>query len=455
MRNKITIQCCSVCFILILLMSNAHAVSVKSTKKEVDSDGDGTIDNITYSIYEDCYLVEERSDRDANDVFDAITYFEHNVGKYTQIARMDRDADGEIDGITYTQEIESGGEHRFILEEDSDGDGTIDSFTCQLTVEGQSSATVKIYKGTGSYNRSGTLERATYITKDANGNHIKEELDKDGDGSIDQVSFSKFDQDCLEVLREVDVDNDGDIDNTFENSYDHICSPTKIESDSATMLNGIAVRRVGLTRMDYTYDAYGYPTKIITDTNLKQTIRGETTVIADSTSITTMTNEYGNGDCGPYTLCPVCSGNQTDGDNDGLPDTLENSGCTDSQDADTDDDGIVDGKEDSNQNGIVDSGETNPCSIDSDGDGIQDGTESGVTLAMLGPDTDTTVFIPDADPRTTTNPLSTDTDGDGLSDGEEDTNSNGRVDPGESNPGRRDNDSSSVHLTGSNLLLLE
>lgn len=123
-----------------------------------------------------------------------------------------------------------------------------------------------------------------------------------------------------------------------------------------------------------------------------------------------------------------------DSDNDGLPDSLELAGCTDPNDADTDDDGIIDGVEDANQNGQVDTGETDPCNIDSDDDGIQDGTELGYTTEDIGPDTDTNIFIPDADPSTTTDPLNNDTDNDGLLDGEEDTNHNGRVDPGETDP---------------------
>ena len=120
---------------------------------------------------------------------------------------------------------------------------------------------------------------------------------------------------------------------------------------------------------------------------------------------------------------------------------LEDSYCTDPNDADTDDDGILDGVEDANHNGLVDTGETDPCNIDSDGDGIQDGTELGISEPVTDPDgdgpllgTDTDVFIPDADPATTTDPLNPDTDGDGLTDGEEDTNHNGRVDPGETDP---------------------
>jgi len=130
-----------------------------------------------------------------------------------------------------------------------------------------------------------------------------------------------------------------------------------------------------------------------------------------------------------------------DSDGDGLSDSIENSFCTDPNDADTDDDGISDGTEDANHNGIWDANETNPCSIDTDGDGIQDGTETGITDFVPDPDgagpllgTDTTIFLPDLDPLTTTDPLLKDTDGDGLTDGEEDLNANGRLDPGEYNP---------------------
>ncbi|BBO72369.1 hypothetical protein DSCA_62990 [Desulfosarcina alkanivorans] len=106
--------------------------------------------------------------------------------------------------------------------------------------------------------------------------------------------------------------------------------------------------------------------------------------------------------------------------------------CPDPNDTDSDDDGIPDDVEDANQNGIVDADETNPCLADTDNDGIQDGTESGLTVADA--DTDPAVFVPDADPATTTNPLLADTDGDGISDGDEDLNHNGRVDENEGDP---------------------
>jgi YD repeat-containing protein len=120
-----------------------------------------------------------------------------------------------------------------------------------------------------------------------------------------------------------------------------------------------------------------------------------------------------------------------DSDNDGLPDSLEQAGCTDPYDADTDDDAIIDGDEDKNHDGQINSGETDPCSIDTDNDGIQDGTELGYITGT--PDTGA-AFIPDEDPSTTTDPLKADSDNDGKTDGEEDLNYNGKVDNGESDP---------------------
>ncbi|MDL1982885.1 MAG: DUF3466 family protein, partial [Deltaproteobacteria bacterium] len=140
-------------------------------------------------------------------------------------------------------------------------------------------------------------------------------------------------------------------------------------------------------------------------------------------------------------LYALAATNTIDSDNDGLYDYLENAGCTDSFDADTDDDGISDGAEDANKNGVLDPGETDPCSIDTDGDGIQDGTELGITEPVPDPDedgpllgTDTNVFIADADSDTTTDPLNKDSDDDGAWDGTEDANHNGRVDAGETDP---------------------
>ena len=125
----------------------------------------------------------------------------------------------------------------------------------------------------------------------------------------------------------------------------------------------------------------------------------------------------------------------SDSDGDGLPNAIENaSPCLNANDADTDDDGILDGTEDANHDGVVDIDETDPCNIDTDNDGIQDGTEVGKTLGDVGPDTALGTFQPDQDSLTTTDPLDNDSDNDGVLDGVEDKNHNGMVDPSETDP---------------------
>jgi DNA-binding beta-propeller fold protein YncE len=132
-----------------------------------------------------------------------------------------------------------------------------------------------------------------------------------------------------------------------------------------------------------------------------------------------------------FLLAPV------DTDADGLPDHIETAiVCLDVNDADSDEDGIVDGDEDKNKNGIRDADETDPCKPDTDGDLIHDGTESGLTLSDVGPGTNSAVFKPDADASTKTDPTDDDTDNDRRSDGQEDKNRNGRVDAGETDPNR-------------------
>ncbi|QRN97239.1 OmpA family protein [Archangium violaceum] len=126
--------------------------------------------------------------------------------------------------------------------------------------------------------------------------------------------------------------------------------------------------------------------------------------------------------------------NDPDSDDDGITDGTEvNIGGTNPLDDDSDDDGLIDGNEDADHDGVRDPDETDPRDADSDDDGLQDGTEKGITEPQ-GDDTNTSVFIPDADPSTTTNPLDPDTDDGSVKDGDEDTNHNGRVDDGERDP---------------------
>ena len=126
-----------------------------------------------------------------------------------------------------------------------------------------------------------------------------------------------------------------------------------------------------------------------------------------------------------------------DADQDGLSDDYENSvPCLDPNDADTDEDGILDGNEDIDSDGIVGPNESDPCLADTDGDGIYDGTEVGLTEPQNPAATDLSqgYFVADADPSSTTNPNSKDSDGDGIPDGREDLNRNGGIDACEPDP---------------------
>ena len=167
----------------------------------------------------------------------------------------------------------------------------------------------------------------------------------------------------------------------------------------------------------------------------------------------------------------VCQIDPTDSDGDGLPNVRERQLGTDPRDADSDDDGINDGDEISAGNpGAFEPGvDTNPLDADTDDDGIADGEEvtsgaDGVVTDPLNPDSDgdglvdgletsalgvsggvsdgrgipydgtAPTFTADLDPTTQTDPTLRDTDAGGLADGLEDLNSNGRIDPGETDP---------------------
>ncbi|WP_437689771.1 DUF3344 domain-containing protein [Sorangium sp. So ce176] len=123
-----------------------------------------------------------------------------------------------------------------------------------------------------------------------------------------------------------------------------------------------------------------------------------------------------------------------DTDGDGLSDDLEEHLGTDPNDADSDDDGVIDGEEPNFSDDHDGDGLINALDPDSDGDGLFDGTELGLPCDNAATDAAAETCIPDADPTTTTNPLDPDTDNGGVSDGDEDANHNGAIDEGETDP---------------------
>ncbi|RKH36320.1 adventurous gliding motility lipoprotein CglD [Corallococcus sicarius] len=215
-------------------------------------------------------------------------------------------------------------------------------------------------------------------------------------------------------------------------------------------------------------DDDGLPDGLEKSTNtdaLKPDTDGDT--CSDGAEDVNKNGKHDSGESNPRV--PDCAASVPDTDFDGIPDNVEDATGTDKTKADTDGDGVADGIEDTNKNGRVDSGETDarltdtdcdglqdgagrnnflgedpnsnglveagetdPTNPDSDSDGLSDGVERGVATAAAP--RNNCGYVGDADPATKTDPNKPDSDGDGIPDGAEDSNQNGKVDPGELNP---------------------
>jgi hypothetical protein len=125
---------------------------------------------------------------------------------------------------------------------------------------------------------------------------------------------------------------------------------------------------------------------------------------------------------------------EIDSDGDGLPDSTETGIATDPNDADSDDDGVLDGAEPDFDEDTDGDGLINALDPDSDDDGLLDGTELGLDCSNPATDPASGTCVADSDPTTTTNPLDADTDDGGVSDGAEDLDGDGAVDAGETDP---------------------
>lgn len=305
MKNKAQLHYCYICLIFFLFVSNAHAISFTSMKLEIDNNADGSIDSISYSIYENCREIETRNDNDADGKYDSITYTEYDIGKYSSMNRQDLDADGKIDQILYFWEENIEEEERSIIEKDSDADGTIDSFEYYGYTDETSSAVLKRYEGTGSYDGAGNLTSVTYYTKDDCGNRIKEVQDDDADNVIDEVTYTTYNEKNVAILYEIDLDNDGKIDQVMQNTYDDKCRPVRSEVDSDITSYGFRVISNQIYEIKYTDDVYGLPIKLETYVTMSQTMMGQT-VNEESAIIEYMTYEYGQEDCGTP-ICPSCT----------------------------------------------------------------------------------------------------------------------------------------------------
>ncbi len=123
-----------------------------------------------------------------------------------------------------------------------------------------------------------------------------------------------------------------------------------------------------------------------------------------------------------------------DTDADGMPDVTELTYGTNPNDADSDNDGVLDGAEPSPNVDTDGDGLINALDPDSDNDGLFDGTELGLGCGNDATNPKTHCRTDEDAGATKTDPLLADTDAGGVKDGSEDVNLNGRVDAGETDP---------------------
>ncbi|MDI1430623.1 DUF3344 domain-containing protein [Polyangium sorediatum] len=141
-----------------------------------------------------------------------------------------------------------------------------------------------------------------------------------------------------------------------------------------------------------------------------------------------------------------------DTDGDGLSDIVEATLGSNPNDADSDDDGVIDGDEPNPGIDTDGDGVPNVLDADSDNDGLFDGTELGLDCSNPATDTSAGTCRADADMGATkTSPIDADTDDGGVSDGSEDTNLNGQIDPGETDPNIFADDSTNTDTDGDGL----
>ena len=259
----------------------------------------------------------------------------------------------------------------------------------------------------------------------------------DGDAAYDEVFIIHVNN-----VPEADIAMDKNVDNAMPPVGGQVVftvTATNLGPDSASGLEVVDLLPAGLTYVSASGEgAYDSGSGLWTLATLEKDAYQSLVITATVTASGIITNTVALSSTVSVEYNPANDQAQavivTDTDQDGLGDSLESATCTDPNDRDSDDDGLMDGQEDLNLNGAVDAGETSPCNPDSDNDGVWDGTEAGLTAADVDTDTDLSAFKPDADPVTTTDPLNPDSDQDGWMDGEEDVNANGMVDIGEADP---------------------
>jgi uncharacterized repeat protein (TIGR01451 family) len=410
----------------------------------IDSDCDGQVDN-------GC------NDSDMDGISDPV-----EVQAGTDPNDADSDDDGVIDGQEPDVGVDSDGDGLINgLDPDSDDDGLYDG-----TELGQGCSHPATDAGAGHCTPDADMGATTTDPLDAdtddggvndggedsnlNGAPDAGETDPTSGNGDDDASITDSDgdglPDDLEVFigtnpNDADSDDDGVSDGSERNPAD--------DSDGDGLINSLDPDSDNDGLYDGTEDGYdcGGPG---TDASAGHCVpdgdMGATTTspldpdtddggVTDGSEDTDLDGVVDSGETDPTTGNGGDDPQTTDSDNDGLTDDVEVFIGTDPNDADSDDDGVVDGQEPNPTDDTDGDGLINSLDSDSDDDGLFDGTELGKDCSNPATDASSGTCIPDGDMgATTTSPLDPDTDNGGVIDGAEDSNLNGVIDAGETDP---------------------
>ncbi len=309
---------------------------------------------------------------------------------------------------------------------DSDGDGVpngddldpLDASVCQdADNDTCDDCSVTMRGDTANDGADADSDGLCNVGEDASGSD-RADADSDDDGVLDGAEINWFDDadtDGLINALDPDSDNDGLFDGTEQQ--------VSIKPDATDASRGVFVADADAN--------FG------TDPTLRDT---DTGTVADGLEDLNLDGALGGGERDPRAAGDDVA--PTDTDTDGLADATETIIGTNPNDADSDDDGVLDGAEPNSRADTDGDGLINALDVDSDDDGVFDGTELSVTM----PHRDTLVarrgFVADANPDTRTSVLVADSDRGGVDDGDEDFDADGAVDisDGESDPTLRSDD---------------
>mgnify|MGYP000896330291 CR=1 FL=1 len=353
---------------------------------DADSDNDGVTDDAD----------SDRFDPNVCGDADGDTCEDCSSGTFDLLADgVDTDGDGTCDAA----EIDGDGDGVTAGDDSDDADPTVCADTDGDSCDDCSS-------GTFAPDADGTDADADGLCSARDPHDADADADEDGVRDGDEPSpFADTDGDGLINVLDPDSDDDGLLDGTElgTDCLDEATDPAVCVPDADP---------------DTTTDPLSRDTDGggVTDTNEDPNLNGAV--------------DDGEGD--PLAASDDAGQTIADGDEDGLSDAAEATLGTNPDDADSDDDGTLDGEERNPSLDTDGDGLRNGRDPDSDDDGLLDGLEEGTDCAAIG--TESPPCRVDADPDSTTSPLLVDTDAGGISDGIEDSNRNGAVDDGETDP---------------------